>query len=256
MLLQTLINRIEEEYPPALAYDWDNVGLLAGSPDREIKKVLVTLDVHSGVVAEAEKCGADLILSHHPILMNGTKSVRSDRETGRMLETLFKNNICVYAAHTNLDTAKHGINAYLAELFQLEQTEIIEPNGPDTGLGRIGNLAEPVPLSAFAQRTKALLKTPGLRFSGDPARQIRRVAIGSGGCGELIPTARMMGADVLVTADLKYHQCIDAVLNGIAVIDAGHYPTEIVVQELFTKLLRPYGLEVVASGNPDIFQYI
>ena len=199
MLLQTLIDRIEEEYPPALAYEWDNVGLLAGSPDREIKKILVTLDVHSGVAAEAEKCGADLILSHHPILMNGTKSVRSDRETGRMLKTLFKNNICVYAAHTNLGYRKTRHQRLFGGTVPIGTDGNYRTERADTGLGRIGNLAETVPLSAFAQRTKALLKTPGLRFSGDPARQIRRVAIGSGGCGELIPTARMMGADVLVT---------------------------------------------------------
>lgn len=257
MILQDLIQKIEEKFPTHLAYDWDNVGLLAGDPRAEIRRVFVTLDVNSAIAEEAKNAGADLILSHHPILMQGVKTVREDTEDGKMLSILFKNNIAVYAAHTNLDTASTGINARLAELFALSDVEVLADEvAADTGLGRIGNLPEEMTLAEFSALCKTKLKTPALRVSGDLEKKIRRVAIGSGGCGEYIPTAQKKGADVMLTADLKYHPAIDAVLSGIAVVDAGHYPTEIMAMDIFADCLFDCGVEIVRSQNTDIFQYV
>lgn len=257
MILRDIITKIEEQFPPELAYEWDNVGLLAGNPDRDIQTVLVTLDVNSAVAEEAKKLGADLIVSHHPILMQGIKSVRTDTEDGKMLSVLLKNDIAVYAAHTNLDVAPTGINAVLAEKFQLENIEILADEQPGgAGLGRIGEFKESMSLSAFAELCKAVLNTPAVRVSGNPAQSVKRVAIGSGGCGDYIPIAKAQGADVMLTADMKYHPAINAVLSGISVVDAGHYPTETVAMDIFESVLKDLPIKICKSQNKDIFQYI
>lgn len=256
MILKQLMQIIEDKFPPALAYSWDNVGLLAGDPNHSIETVLVTLDVNSVVAQEAMETGADLILSHHPILMNGIKSARLDTEQGKMLSILLRNDISVYAAHTNLDVAPTGINARLAALFNLEDVQILADEHPGgAGLGRIGKLTYAVSLAEFAQICKTKLNTPGIRVSGSPQKQIKTVAIGSGGCSDYIPAAIAKGADVMLTADMKYHPAIDAVLDGIAVADAGHYPTEMIAMDIFSELLQDCGLKLLRSSYGDIFRY-
>ena len=257
MILQELIQDLEALFPPALAYSWDNVGLLAGSPNQDVKNVLVTLDVNSAVAQEAVQAGAELILSHHPILIGGVKTVRQDTETGKMLSILFENKIAVYAAHTNLDIAPAGINTYLAALFDLRDPVILADEQPGgAGLGRVGDLKAPVTLAEFAALCKEKLHTPAVRVSGDPGKKIQRVAIGSGGCGDYIPHAIRHGADVMLTADMKYHMAIDAVLDGIAVVDAGHYPTEIIAMDIFASVLKQYALSVHFSKQRDIFRFL
>lgn len=256
MILKQLIQIIEDKFPPALAYKWDNVGLLAGHPNRSIQTVLVTVDVNSSVAQEAAETGADLILSHHPILMNGIKNARVDTEQGKMLQTLLCNDISVYAAHTNLDIAPTGINAQLATLFGLKDVQILADEQPGgIGLGRIGKLKHAVSLGEFAQICKTKLNTPAVRISGNPQKRIQNVAIGSGSCSEYISVAIEKGADVMLTADMKYHPAIDAVLDGIAVVDAGHYPTEMIAMDIFTTLLQDYGLKIFRSSYGDIFRY-
>ncbi len=257
MILQELILKIEEKFPPDLAYSWDNIGLLAGDPNQEIKTVLVTLDINSAVAREAENISADLILSHHPILMSGIKNVQLNTENGKMLSILLKNNIAVYAAHTNLDVAPNGINARLASIFSLTNSEILADEQPGgAGLGRVGNLEREITLSEFAELCKTKLNTPAVRVCGDPDKKIKRIAIGSGGCSDYIPAAIAKKADVMLTADMKYHTAIDAVLDGIAVVDAGHYPTEIIVMDIFSSLLEEHGLKIIRSENQDIFRFI
>lgn len=252
MKLDKIAALVEAEFPLSDAYEWDNCGLLLGDRERDIKTVLLSLDVNLAVAEEAKNCGADLILSHHPILFDGAKSITGDTPAGKMLLTLLENKICVYAAHTNCDVGKNGINARLAELFELTDTEFLEENG----LGRIGNLKKPVSLAEFAENTKKILNTPFVRFCGDKTAEISRVAVASGACADSIPTAFEKGADAIVTADMKYHDMINYSELGISIVDAGHYPTEIIVTDIFYGLLKNTGLTLIKSGNPDIFQLI
>ena len=257
MLLKQLIKIIEQQIPPTLAYSWDNVGLLVGDPKADIKTILVTLDVNSVVAEEAKAVGADLILSHHPIFLNGMKAIRTDTEDGKLISILMKNNIAVYAAHTNLDVASGGINSALSEKFKLQNVSVLTDEiQPDTGLGRIGDLESPMTLSEFATLVKKVLHTPAVRISGDADKMIRRVAIGSGACGDCIPIAKQKSADVMLTADVKYHTAIDAVLSGIAVVDAGHYPTEMIAMDLLKNLLDGQNLNIIFSKNQDIFRSV
>ena len=252
MRLYEIAELIEREFPLEDAYEWDNCGLLLGDRNRDIKTVLLSLDVTPSVLEEAKNCGAELILSHHPILFGGAKRITSDTAEGKTVMSLLENKIAVYAAHTNCDVGKNGINARLAELFGLCGAEPLEENG----LGRIGNLEKPLTLLEFAESTKLILNTPFVRICGDKTATLSRVAVASGACADSIPRAAEKGAEVIVTADMKYHEMLDYSELGIAIIDAGHYPTENIVKDIFYGILKDTGLTLVKSANPDIFQLV
>ena len=252
MILKEIINIIEENYPKTLAYSWDNVGLLAGNIEKEIKKVLLTLDVTPDVVDEAIDLGVDLILSHHPLIFEGVKSFEESSAKVNMYVKIIRNNLAVYSAHTNMDTAENGINQRLAEVLGLENIEVLEE---ETGLGRIGEIKK-TSLFEFAKLVKTKLNTPMVRVSGGSDSEVLKVAVGSGACSDLYPLAISKDADVLVTADLKYHIAQDAHFDGISIIDAGHYPTEIIAMDMFSDLLKDTGLQLFKSKSRDIFSYI
>ena len=253
MKLKEIIEIVEKNYPPCLAYDWDNSGLFFGDIEKEIKKVLVTLDITPEIIDEAIENSADMVLAHHPITMGGIKTLADGTMLSDMIINAVKNDICIYSAHTNMDTAKDGINQKLAELFNLRDITVRENDKPyeDCGLGRIGNLEELIDLNSFCELVKEKLNTPFVRVCGEE-RKIRRVAIASGSCSEYVPTAIKKGADVIITADMKYHHCIEFVYDGIAIIDAGHFPTENIVKDMFKEILTD--VEVIFADNKDVFK--
>lgn len=252
-----IIELIEQKAPLGLAYPWDNSGFLCGDRNKEIKKIYITLDVNMYTVDEAVKVGADMIVSHHPIMFGGIKQIDFDTPSGYVLMQLIKNDIALYAAHTSMDCADGGINDILADKLSIKNAEIIEKNEtfPGCGLGRIGTV-EGTTLREFAVKVKKALGTPFVRVSGVAKTPITRVAVGAGACDDLIPAARAMGADIMVTADMKYHITMDSVESGICVIDAGHYPTEAFVTEIFADILKDCGAELVISTEKDIFDII
>ena len=258
MKANEIIKIIENVCPQRLAYSWDNVGLLCGDGEKEVNKVFVTLDANVATVKEAVFHGADMIVSHHPILLGGIKRIDYNSSTGQMIKLLIENNIPLFAAHKNMDTANGGINDKLAEMFNLCDVEILDQHTDDesAGLGRIGKLKTPVIFEVFANHCKNVLKTPFLRVSGKFDKEIRTVAVASGSCSEIIPLAIAKGADVIVTGDMKYHNMIDMTELGICIIDAGHYPTEICVMDIFEDILKDTGLEIIKSKNKDIFSLV
>lgn len=253
-----IIKMIENVCPKELAYPWDNVGLLCGDENKEIKTVLVTLDTNLNTVKEAISAGADMIVSHHPILLGGIKKIDYLMPTGKMLKLLIENDIPVFAAHTNMDTAKGGINDELAELFKLTDAKILEQHTKNTeaGLGRYGKLKAPVSLFELSEITKKKLKTPHVRVSGELDTVISTLAVASGSCSEVIPRAKALGCDAIITGDMKYHNAIDNTENGICIIDAGHYPTECIVMDIFENILKNTNLKIIKSKNKDIFLFI
>ena len=258
MLVKEIIKKIEERAPLSFAYDWDNSGFLCGDPEMDAKKIYLTLDTNMYTVNEAAKMGADMIISHHPIMFGGINKIDFSKPSGAVIKTLIKNDIALYAAHTSMDTAKDGLNDMLAKKLGIIETEVIDGEGyPEgCGLGRIGDIDTAADLKSFAGYVKKALSTPFVRISGDTDTLIKRVAVGSGACSELIPAAVKMGADVMVTADMKYHDAIDGVENGIAVIDAGHYPTENFVTGIFADILSCTGCEIIYSSEKDIFSFL
>ncbi|MBQ3425900.1 MAG: Nif3-like dinuclear metal center hexameric protein [Clostridia bacterium] len=252
-----IIDLIEKSAPIGLAYPWDNSGFLCGGIDKEVRKIYITLDVDLYTVREAAALGADMIVSHHPIMFGGIKKIEYGTPQGDVIRTLIKNDIALYASHTPLDCAAEGINAALAARLGISDAKPIEScdGFPGCGLGRIGRI-EKTTLGEFAEKVKTALGTPFVRVCGEVDKPIIRAAVGGGACDDLIPQARAMGADVMVTADMKYHISKDSVESGIAVIDAGHYPTEAFAREMFADILHDCGAELVISTGQDVFKII
>ena len=240
--------------PRELAAEWDNVGLLVGSGGREVKRALVALDVTEWVAQEAIERGADLIVAHHP-LMNCTwhkvQSVVDDNAQGRLITMLLKHDISAVCMHTNLDAADGGVNDVLAKTLGLEGLSMLN----EEKIGRVGTLKSEKGLEEFLQDVVQYLNCQGLRYR-DGGKPVHRVAVGGGACAEYIDAAIALGCDTFVTADVKYHDFLDA--NGINLIDAGHFETENPVCAAIQTYLAdkfPQLKTVISTSHKDVIQY-
>lgn len=238
--------------PRACAMDWDNVGLLAGKPEQEVCKTLVSLDITEDVIEEAGRWGADLIVAHHPVIFNGQKTVTDRDVVGRRILRLVEGNISAICMHTNLDIAGGGVNDTLAAWLGLQDFYCLE----ETGVLRVGTLDAPAALRDFAAHVCKALACNGVRYA-DAGRPVFRVAVGGGACGEFEDAAIRAGCDTFVTSDLGYHQFLDAKENGINLIDAGHFPTEDpVCHELIGFLQARFpSLQIQKSTHREVIQY-
>ena len=233
MQLKDFIAVMERVAPPALACDFDNPGLLIGPENREIQRVLVALDATVAVAREAVEWGAELVLTHHPLFFHPVRHVLPDDPDTMAAYTLLRGGVGLYAAHTNLDGAAGGVNDVLCELFQL--TDVI---AYAEGLGRIGTLPEPMPLSELVRLTNRLLGT-NARFVGDANRVVSRMAVLGGAGGDTFLAAHALGAEALLTGEMKHHEAIAVDALGMAAIVGGHYETErIVLPPLIARLQR------------------
>ena len=252
-----IVKIIEEFAPPELAYSWDNTGLIIGDREKCVKRVFVTLDITKDTVDMAVKSGADMIISHHPILFKGLQKIDYSNGDGYIIKELIKNDISVYASHTSMDCTKGGINDVFAKKLRIENPVVIEKNErhQEFGLGRIGKV-KTTTLGEFAEFVKKQLNTPFVRVCGDLDKKIETVAVCGGGGSDLIDEVVNLGGDVFVTSDMKYHISHDAVDKGLSIIDAGHYPTEVYVQEIFDALLKNTGVEIIKSAHKDVFKNV
>ncbi len=224
-----ILKFVETLAPRAMKMDWDNVGLLCGSRTAPVTKILVALDPFEHVCAEAAEWGAQLIVTHHPMIFRPLSGVTDDTSIGRGLMTLIRNGISAVNAHTNLDQAPGGVNDELARKLALVNVEVVNPcgtteNGEPWGLLRMGQVPEQ-PLEAFLNRVKTLLSCESLRYVNG-GRPVRKVCVGGGSCADGMHEAIAAGCDTFVTADVKYNQFWDARDLGLNLIDAGHFYTE------------------------------
>lgn len=235
MLLCDWIKTMERIAPPELAMEWDNPGLLVSPEEEALTTVLVALDCTVAVADEAAAVGAQLVLTHHPVLFGGTKRVlRDDPETAAIYR-LIRHGIGLYAAHTNLDAAPGGVNDALAARLGLCEVRPLPPEN----LGRVGRLPEALPLRAFAAAVEKALGCTALA-TGDAARPVRTVALIGGAGGSDVAAAAAAGADVFVTGECKHHQALEAQVRGLAVLACGHYETErVVLETLIARLQGP-----------------
>ena len=242
-----ILKYIETLAPRSMKMDWDNVGLLCGSKATPVTKVLVALDPFEGVCREAAQWGAQLIVTHHPVIFQAPKAITDETSVGRSILQLCAHGISAINAHTNLDCAPGGVNDVLAKKLALVNVQVVDPNGTDEngnewGLLRMGDVPEQ-PLDAFLNRVKTLLGCEGLRYV-DGGKPVRKVAVGGGSCaGEMLDALRA-GCDTFVTADVKYNQFWDARDLGINLIDAGHFATENPVVSVLA--------EKIAGAFPEI----
>lgn len=251
MRVSDIASVIEHLAPTNLAYEWDNVGLLCGDLEQEVKKVLLCLDLDINVVNEAAESGAQMIISHHPIMFDPISKITEQTPEGRVIRELIRRDISFYAAHTNLDIAKGGLNDLLSQKIGLVDVKILEYTKEDIeGIGRIGRLQKPITLKELADRVKKALNIEILRYSGESDTIISRVAVNTGGGTALIEAAVNAGAEVFITGDYKYSQVRDMVAKGVCVLDVAHFDTEIIVCELlYNYLTEQYGgaLEIEVS---------
>lgn len=256
MKVSEIIEAINSFAPEEHALSWDNPGLLLGNKNANAERVLLCLDVTEQSAAQAVRDNCQMIISHHPLFFGNVKNLSDELPLGRCVHTLMKNDISVYACHTNMDAAKGGINAKLAEMFELDDCEILVPDEKfaGIGIGKVGNLKKELTLKELCEKTKEILKTPFVRAVIGKSDKINRIAVASGSCAEFIPNAKRAGADAIITADMKYHDSLEAFESGICVIDAGHYPTEFAVTDIFEDILADLPIETVKSENEDVFK--
>lgn len=235
--IRDVIDALEKAYPTELAEDWDAVGLVCGDPDAIVQRVLFCVDPTEVTVDEAIDFGAQLLVSHHPLLLRGVHGVPADEHKGRVVHRLIRSGIGLYCAHTNADSANPGVSDALAEALGLRVQRPLVPHadGANTGLGRIGELPQAETFRTFVDRVAESLPTTawGVRGAGDPERLIRTVAV-SGGAGDSFLThAHAAGVDAYVTADLRHHPAgehlAQAEVPGVevpALVDVAHWASE------------------------------
>ncbi len=237
------IGEIIEEFAP-LSYQMagDNVGLLTGDRERNVKSVLLCCDVDEKVTNEASDLGVDMIISHHPMMFNPINRLCEDNPQQRALRIMIKNDICHYAAHTNLDVVRGGLCDYMAHLMGLENTEVLdlvcEECGIEHGYGRYAELNEAVSLEDLLLRCKNAFNADGLRYVGVPYKTIKTVAVNTGAGSGVLDLCIKKGIDVLITGDLKYNQLRDAYENGMCVIDIAHFDSEKIVMDFLEDFFR------------------
>lgn len=250
--LHDITEKLENSFPLCNACSWDNVGLLVGNRQKTVSKVLVALDFDIEVAKEAKDMGAELIITHHPIMFSPINKITSDTPAGRALLYLIENNIALYSAHTNLDCSPGGINDYLVNLYgfkNMRHSDIDE--GKTYGLGRISDLPSPMTLKELASHIAKTLNLEHIYYIGRDDAIIRTAFTCSGSGGSLISADK--DADVFITGDIKYSGARDFHELGLNVIYAGHYDTEIHATEIFRKTLAGLDVEIFkSSANTNV----
>ena len=228
MLCKEIVQVIEAAYPREAALDFDNVGLLAGRTEKEVKRVYIALDATDAVIDRAVEARADMLITHHPLIFSPLKKVTDEDFVSRRVVKLIQNDISYYAMHTNYDVL--GMAELAEKILGIRDSEVLditmEKDGKQEGIGRIGELEKPMTLGECCVYVKHKLNLGSLKVFGDMQAEVSRLAISPGSGKTAIAAAIAKGADVLVTGDIGHHDGLDAVEQGLAVIDAGHYGTE------------------------------
>ena len=240
MKVKELTAWLENKYPAKAAEHWDNVGLLVGDDEAEVSHVFLALDLTEETLEEAIQAGADMIITHHPMIFSGIKKINNHDFTGRRIMRLIQNHICYYAMHTNYDVL--GMADLSADYLKLEEREVLsvteETRDRCEGLGRVGMLSKQMSLRECGEFVKAALSLNDVKIYGDLEQSVHRAAICTGSGKSMISDVLAKGADVYVTGDIDHHTGIDAVAAGLAVIDAGHYGTEYIFMDAMKKKTR------------------
>lgn len=237
--VKDIANVIEEFAPRSLQESYDNAGLQVGNPEMSVSAVLLCLDVTPAIIEEARRRGCNMIVSHHPLLFSGLKHITGATPTERMVIDALRHDIAIYAAHTNLDSAHEGVSYEIAHSLNMSNIKVLEPkvNCESLGLGVVGDIT-PTPTLEFLRRVKETFNVSPLRYSSfSPQIVVRKVAICGGSGSSLIRNAIAVGADALLTGDLKYHD-YTSYSHQILLADIGHFESELGSRKIFSRIIR------------------
>ena len=253
MILDKVLNTIESAAPLKWQEAWDNSGLQVGDRNADIQKALLTVDVTESVVREAMDLHCDLIISHHPLIFHPLKSITGNTPQERCVELAIRNGIAIYSGHTNMDCWLHGVSGRMAEMLGMREYHILVDNAQCTmhdeeyGLGVIGELPEPMAFTALLERVREVFDTTYIRYIDGP-QTVQRIAICGGAGSEGIGEAIRQGADVFITADLKYHEFCNA-QGQIALIDMDHWISEHFTRDIYKELLEGQIETVISKAD-------
>ena len=236
MKVRDVIKVIEDFAPLSIQEKWDNSGLCIGSPDAEVTSVLIGLDCTPELVDEAVACGADMIVTHHPLIFSGLKKIAPEDQVGAAVIKAISNGISVYAAHTSADKVIAGVSGAMAAKLGLVNVQILDEDGEGTGLGVVGDLPEPVTAAEAVALVKDRFALKAMRASRPVEGMISRVAMCGGSGGSLIGAAMASGAQLYLSGDISYHNFFTK--EGFMIMDIGHYESEIEIVDILFSLLR------------------
>lgn len=260
MKCQEIIDILQEQAPEHYACDWDNVGLLVGDSKQEVHKVYIALDATEEVIADAAAQGADMLLTHHPMIFKGIKKINSRDFTGRRVISLIQSGISYYAMHTNFDVK--GMAQLAAERLEMKEDQVLELTCEDEqgswGIGRIGSLRRKMTLEECAQLVKEVFSVSQVKVFGCLDSVVALAAVCPGSGKSVIGEALKQGAGVLITGDIDHHDGIDAAAQGLSIIDAGHYGMEKIFIPYMEAYLKEHttGLEIIRQQEREPFVYI
>ncbi len=246
--------------PEETAESWDHVGLLVGREDKEVQVVMTALDATEDVISQAIAAGADLLVTHHPMLFRPVDRVVWEELAGRKIIRMIRADLSYFAMHTNCDSCVMAEEAAgklgLTDCVMLEESPAPGPDGMPAGIGRAGLLPEEMSLRELCLRVKEAFDIDVVRLIGDPEVRVRRAAISTGSGKSMVSRARAAGAEVLISGDLDHHCVIDAADEGMYLIDAGHFGTERFVAYTLAEELRKLGLTVMTAEEKSPYRYL
>lgn len=257
MECKKVIEILEKQSPKSYACDWDNVGLLVGREDKEIQKIYLALDATDEAIEEAIANGADMLLTHHPMIFKGMKRVTQEDFIGRRIIRLIQNDISYYAMHTNFDVM--GMADLAADYLGISDTRVLEITSVsetgEEGIGRYGSLKKEMTVRECCEEVKQAFSLENVKVFGNLERKVKTAAISPGSGRSVISNALQAGVDVLITGDIDHHEGIDAVAQKLTVIDAGHYGVEHIFIPYMEQYLKREAKELEIAVQPLTFPF-
>ncbi len=250
MLLSEVINIIESVAPLSIQEEWDNSGLQIGVKEAEVASILLCTDISEAIIDEAIKKHCQLIISHHPLLFRGLKTISTTTAVERCVMRAIQQGIAIYSSHTAMDCYLHGVSGHMAEKLGIYDYTILSPTGENVGLGVIGKLPTAIDFSILLAQVKEAFQAPVIRYVAPTKQQVQTIALCGGAGSTFMNEAIHQGADVYISADFKYHEFQQAV-GSIGVMDIGHFESEQYTKEVFRNLLAEHApsLHVMTAEN-------
>lgn len=270
MKLRTLIGELESIFHPDSAESWDNVGLIVGNDQRDVNKIVVSLDFTKEVIDYAVENECELIITHHPAIFDGLKNITSYNLHGKKILKVIENKIAVYSIHTNADMALHGLNDYIMNKLEFKgnmtikdyteyETYNVVKDKIEThkkGYTRLFTLKNKMKLKTLSKHIKEKLGIEYVRYVGRDDKEIKTIGLITGGGASFIGNAKDE-IDVFLTGDLRYHEALDSFEEDFALVDIGHYESEYLFCDMMKEILEHiFDGEVAMSYGEPVFKFI